>query len=154
VACQPAMKRVPQEKAAAFAASFRALRAILAPYVRKRMRAVHDTTELYYIETSFPAFRGKPAMFGAVRKGKAYVSFHLMPLYLNPALASGISADLKKRKQGKTCFNFENPDKKLFAELARLTKRSFEYFRKIGPNPHYSRKWKAEELFCESETKM
>jgi hypothetical protein len=132
VACKPAIKKVSQEKAAAFAASFRALRAILAPYARKKMRVVHDTTQLYYIETSFPTFRGKPAMFGAVRKGKAYVSFHLMPLYMNPALASGISADLKKRKQGKTCFNFENPDRRLFAKLAGLTKRSFEYFRKVG----------------------
>jgi hypothetical protein len=96
------------------------------------MRSVHDTTELCYIETTFPAFRDKPAMLGAVRKGKVYISFHLMPLYKNPALASGISADLKKREQGKTCFPFDKPDQKLFAEFAGPTKRSFEYLREIG----------------------
>lgn len=70
MACKPAMKKVPQEKTAEFAESFRALRAIVAPYARKKVRVVHDSTELYYIETSFPAFRGKPAMFAPSERGK------------------------------------------------------------------------------------
>jgi hypothetical protein len=45
--------------------------------------------------------------FGAVKLGKAYVSFHLMPLYMSPTLEKEISASLKKRMQGKTCFNFK-----------------------------------------------
>jgi hypothetical protein len=60
--------------------------------------------------------------FAEVRLGKAYVSFHLMPLYMNPALTSTISPALKKRMQGKTCFNFKNPpDAGQLAELNRLT---------------------------------
>ena len=44
--------------------------------------------------------------FGAVVTGKAYVSYHLMPLYTCPWLVKTVSADLKKRMQGKSCFNF------------------------------------------------
>jgi len=33
-----------------------------------------------------------------------------------------MSPELKKRMQGKSCFNFKEVDEKLFKELARLTK--------------------------------
>jgi hypothetical protein len=60
--------------------------------------------------------------FGSVRRGKAYVSFHLMPLYMNEKLTGQVSTELKKRMQGKTCFNFKQvPEPELAAELARLT---------------------------------
>jgi len=60
--------------------------------------------------------------FGEVRLGKAYVSFHLMPLYMSEKLTSTISPALKKRMQGKTCFNFKtDPEPELLAELERLT---------------------------------
>jgi hypothetical protein len=60
--------------------------------------------------------------FGSVRLGKAYVSFHLMPLYMCPKLTPLISPALKKRMQGKTCFNFKTgPDPELLADLESLT---------------------------------
>jgi len=60
--------------------------------------------------------------FGSVRLGKAYVSIHLMPLYMNPLLARSISPVLKKRMQGKTCFNFKNiPTPELLEDLKQLT---------------------------------
>ena len=71
-------------------------------------------------------------MFAAVRKGKAYVSYHLMPIYMNPALQSRVSPELQRRKQGKACFNFSQPDHKLFVELAELTRLGFEGFKKLG----------------------
>lgn len=60
--------------------------------------------------------------FGTVTIKKSYVAYHLMPLYCEPKLADGISAELAKRKQGKTCFNFARSDENLFDELERLTK--------------------------------
>jgi hypothetical protein len=60
--------------------------------------------------------------FGTVTIKKTYVAYHLMPLYLRPELADGLSAGLLTRKQGKTCFNFARSDDALFAELDRLTK--------------------------------
>lgn len=63
----------------------------------------------------------KEAMwFGGVRAGKAYVSVHLMPVYSHRALAAGLSPALKKRMQGKSCFNFKAADPALFAELEIL----------------------------------
>jgi len=35
---------------------------------------------------------------------------------------------LKKRMQGKSCFNFSVPDAKLFKQLAQLTKIGFQRF--------------------------
>jgi hypothetical protein len=59
--------------------------------------------------------------FGAVKLGKAYVSFHLMPLYMSPTLDKEISPALKKRMQGKTCFNFKVvPDEEVLADLKKL----------------------------------
>ncbi len=58
---------------------------------------------------------------GAVRIGKAYVSYHLVPVYMFPDLLAGISDRLRKRMQGKGCFNFTAVDEDLLAELAQLT---------------------------------
>lgn len=64
--------------------------------------------------------------FAAVRVGKAYVSFHLMPVYASSDLSKSISPELKKRMQGKSCFNFKAIDEKLFKELGKLTRAGFE----------------------------
>jgi hypothetical protein len=67
-----------------------------------------------------------------LKTGKAYVSYHLMGLYMNPLLTSQISAELNKRKQGKTCFNFRRIEKELTDELSQLTKKSILALRTAG----------------------
>ena len=68
--------------------------------------------------------------FGSVRLGKAYASFHLMPLYMCPELARQISPELRKRMHGKTCFNFKTvPGPELIANLNRLTEAGLENWR-------------------------
>jgi hypothetical protein len=71
---------------------------------------------------------GKPMWFGAVQPMKNYVSYHLMPVYGSPALAATISPELKKRMQGKSCFNFKTVDAALFAELGVLTAAGADVF--------------------------
>ena len=71
--------------------------------------------------TANPMHPGQPMWFGGVRLGKAYVSYHLMPVYTHAGLAAKISPGLKKRMQGKSCFNFKAADPALFEELAALT---------------------------------
>ena len=68
-----------------------------------------------------PMHPKQPLWFGGVRLGKAYVSYHLMPVYTHPSLAAKISPALTKRMQGKACFNFKAVDEALFEELAALT---------------------------------
>jgi hypothetical protein len=77
----------------------------------------------------FPQHKGNPVFFSSVRVGKAYVSFHLLPLYMNESLSGTISSALRKRMQGKACFNFKTvPDADLIAELERLTHAGFKSF--------------------------
>jgi hypothetical protein len=49
-----------------------------------------------------------------------------MPVYVFPDLLDGISPQLKKRMQGKSCFNFASVNQELFDELADLTRKGVE----------------------------
>ena len=115
------------DPSASFAATFKALKAILAPYA-KTMTVVKDDAQWYYLDTKHIGANKKPICFAAVRLGKAYVSFYLMCSYCNPKMMAAMSPALKKRMQGKSCFNFKEPDPALFAELAELTKSGAEWF--------------------------
>lgn len=111
-----------------FGAVFAALKKILVPHAKKCVVA-KDVPELYYLDTK-KEYRGKPLFFAAVRAGKSYVSFHLFPVYCFPDLLDGASKELEKHRQGKACFNFKDVDAKLFAELAKLTKKGADAFAK------------------------
>ena len=111
--------------AADFSAVFTVVKTPLGKYV-KRLAVKTDTPVEYTLVTKspspFPQHKGHPLDFAMVRVGKAYVSFHLLPLYMNPPLAKTVSPELKKRMQGMACFNFKTePDKELLAELPRVT---------------------------------
>jgi hypothetical protein len=110
---------------AEFTAVFAALKPVMAKYA-KHLSVKTDTPVEYTLVTKhaspFPQHKGQPMWFGSVRLGKAYVSLHLMPLYMNPGLTKTISPALKKRMQGKTCFNFKtDPAPESIAELDRLS---------------------------------
>ena len=114
-----------------FHQTYEALREIIIPYAND-LALKNDSTGSVYIDTNHIMKNGKPLFFGAVKIGKRYVSFHLMPIYVNPDLLSGISDELRGRMQGKSCFNFTRPDDKIFAELQKLTKAGFENYQKEG----------------------
>lgn len=110
-----------------FAQTFVKLKAIFKPYARKLI-VVHDTERGYHLDTRHVMKNKHRIFFGAVRVGKAYVSFHLMPIYACPDLRESMSPELKKHMQGKSCFNFKTVDQKLFKELGGLTKAGFAKF--------------------------
>jgi hypothetical protein len=114
-----------------FDAVFTKLRAVLEPY-GKKLTVVHDEPNLYYVDGLWAERWKKVMTFGAVRLGKTYVSYHLVPVYTVPGLAREISPALKRRMQGKACFNFTAVDAPLFAELAELTKKGYERYRAEG----------------------
>ena len=107
------------------------LRSMLEPFAGK-LHEVRDGLGGYCLETDYVEEHKKPLFFAGVREGKAYVSYYLMPVYVCPDLLAGMSPELKKRMQGKSCFNFRAADPRLFAELKALTKRSFERFKEAG----------------------
>jgi hypothetical protein len=100
---------------------FTELRKILLPYA-KRMEVAQDTETVYMLNTHHVMPNKQPLYFGGVRRGRAYVSFHLMPVYASPELLKSMSGELRRRMQGKSCFNFKTVDKVLFRELKTLTK--------------------------------
>lgn len=114
-------------KSSDFDATFLALKKVLKPYER-RLVVQADSENNYCLITKHIMKNKQPLWFAGVRKGKAYVSYHLIPIYACPELAKGMSAELKKRMQGKTCFNFKRVDEKLFKELGQLTKSGLQNF--------------------------
>jgi len=116
---------------AEFRPIFESLRTILIPYA-KHMVVVHDTDTYHYLDTHHIMPNKKPMFFAAVRLGASHVSYYLMPVYCYPELLRDISPELKKRMQGKSCFNLKTADKDLFAELKQLTKAGRDRFKTEG----------------------
>lgn len=110
-----------------FPAVFETLRAILKPYAKK-MTVTQDTENAFYLDAPYSEKWKKELYFGSVHIKKNYVSFYFMPVYMHPDLLRGVSPELKKRMQGKSCFNFKTVEKSLFDELSRLVKQGHERF--------------------------
>ncbi len=123
-AAKPAKKKTPATRAKAekpdLATVFAALREILKRFTGKDLAVQTDKPGNYHLEDPSILHRRKPLYFAGVRTGKNYVSFHLLYLYFNPAAIKAIPPALKKRMQGKACFNFTAVDKDCFAELGQL----------------------------------
>jgi len=116
-----------------FEAVFAELKAVFGKFTGHLSVKANTPTE-YTLTTKrpspFPQHKGHPMYFSSVRLGKAYVSFHLMPLYMNPSLTKTISPELRKRMQGKTCFNFKAPpEPAALSELKKLTAAGLKQWR-------------------------
>jgi hypothetical protein len=112
-----------------FVPVFKALKGLLKPYA-PNLKTVRDNAEWYYLDTHTIGANKKPVMFAAAKIGKNYVSYHLMPVYTG--MNADMSPELKKRMQGKACFNFKAVDKLLFGELAELTRKGYDQWRARG----------------------
>lgn len=100
------------------------LKAIFGPF-RASLSVTKDGPDGLYLE--LPGYEGNPwGYVGGTRLGKRYVSFYLMGVYGDEGLAASISPELRRRMQGKSCFNFTSIDEPLFAELATVTARAIE----------------------------
>ena len=114
-----------------FLPTFNCLKEILSPFVNELI-LVTDAVDNFYLNTHFIMKNKKPMYFGSVKTNKNYVSFHLMPVYVFPDLLKNISPELKRRMQGKSCFNFSKIDIALFKELNQLTINGFAEYKKAG----------------------
>lgn len=117
-------------KAGDFEAVFSALRGLLEPYASTL--AFNAPKPGYcYVESRTPTYRNRPMFFAGVRTGKNYVSYYLMSVYACPDHLKAMSPGLKKRMQGKACFNFTAVDQELIGELARLTEAGYHKFKSM-----------------------
>ena len=91
-----------------------------------------DEPDYYYVNVD-KKVKGKDLFFGAVQIRKSYVAYHLFPVYTHPELLDDISDSLKKRMQGKSCFNFK---KEITEEhlngIAALTTSCYEKYVDVG----------------------
>ena len=103
------------------------LRDVLAPYRTALKPGVHSGIELLLGRPTPTYPEGQ--QFAGIRIGKRYVSYYLTPVYMWPDLLSNLSPELRRRMQGKSCFNFTSIDPALMSELEGLTRASFDRFR-------------------------
>ncbi len=123
-----AATKVAKNNASEFTDTFNALRKTMAGCASE-LDVTADEAGKYSLATKSKSWRGGPMFFGAVTLGKAYVSCHLMALYVVPGLVKKVPPELKKRMQGKACLNFKRPDDALFEQLADLTRLCVEAYR-------------------------
>ena len=95
------------------------------------MIVVDDSPGRYYVNTHSFAGNKQALFFGAVEIRKNHVSFHVFPVYMYPELLEG-SGDLKKRMQGKSCFNFRKIDEAQLSGLRSLVRAGYDRFRQEG----------------------
>jgi hypothetical protein len=114
-----------------FAVVFDRLKAVMVPYA-DRLVVVTDEPDHFYLNTSHVMKNKQPLFFGAVQIKKRYVSYHLMPVYSFPDLLTDIDDAMKKRMQGKSCFNFTSVDDATVAAIADLTARGFNRYEREG----------------------
>lgn len=110
---------------------FETLRGILKAHTRT-MAVKEDTPSSYSVDAGYSETWKKDVWFGGVRLGKSYVSYHLMAVYTCPDLVAGLSPDLRKRMQGKSCFNFRTLTSAQVKELSNLTRESVRRFDEAG----------------------
>lgn len=126
---KPVARKGQSAKAAGnFPDVFAALKNLLKPH-QKHLSVNADKPAYYAVEMRGVLYRSKPLYFAGVRLGKGYVSYYFMPVYGNSALQKQMSPELKKRMQGKACFNFTAVDPVLFGQLAQLTAAGLECFK-------------------------
>ena len=110
---------------------FKALRGVMSPYASV-LDCVVDTNDHLSLNTRYIQKNNKPLFFGAVQINKNYVSYHLMPVYVQPDLLASLSPELKRRMHGKSCFNFTSVEPQLVQELARLTEAGLQKYKDAG----------------------
>jgi hypothetical protein len=114
-----------------FAATFAALRAILEPHAKRLTVTVDEPGHFELASPTMTDRVGRPLFCAAVQINKNYVSYHLMPVYANPALRNSLSPALRKRMQGKSCFNFTTVEPGQLKELAAVTKKGIAGFKNL-----------------------
>lgn len=111
---------------------FEALKSILHRHA-KHLALITDDENRYHLDTHHRMKNNnKTLSFGAVEIKKNYVSYHLMPVYVNPSLLDSISEPLKRRMQGKSCFNFRSIEPEQNDELASLTESGYQFYVEEG----------------------
>jgi hypothetical protein len=119
-------------KAAAFPETFATLRGVLDSHAKNLLVQVDKPGDYQLCSATKTDRIGRPLFLAAVQTRKNYVSFHLMPVYMCPDLVKMLSPTLKKRMQGKACFNFTTIEPAQVKELSALTKKGLAWIKDVS----------------------
>jgi hypothetical protein len=111
--------------------TFAALRQVLAAQSKRLIVTIDKPGDYQVASPTMKDRIGRPLYVAGVKTGKNYVSYHLMPVYMQPELLQTLSSRLTKRMQGKSCFNFTSVDPDEAKELSALTKAGIAGFRDL-----------------------
>lgn len=114
-----------------FKETFETLRDMLQRHGRGLKSTVDTPSEFVLASADKVDRSGRPLFVAGVQIKKNYVSYHLMPIYADPKLLTTVSPDLRKRMQGKGCFNFRSIEPPIAKELSGLTKEGIKRFASI-----------------------
>ena len=106
------------------------LRPILEPYMPE-MVAMQDNDRGLYLNTRSIMKNKQPLFFASIAINKNYVSFHVFPVYMYPDLLDKVG-DLKKRMQGKSCFNFRKLSEEQVAGMRALVEAGHKRLKAEG----------------------
>jgi hypothetical protein len=109
---------------------FQALRTVLEPYIAE-MNVVQDNERGLYLNTRTMMKNGQPLFFASIAINKNYVSFYVFPVYMYPDLVDGFGT-MKKRMQGKSCFNFRKVDSDQVEKMRALVKAGYDRLKTEG----------------------
>jgi len=112
-------------------AIFEQLRLVMQKHARD-LEVIKDVKGDYSLNGDYSEQYRKVIWFGGAKKMKNDVSYHLIAVYACPQLCTDLSPELRRRRHGKSCFNFTQLDDATIEELSAVTARSVEGFRKAG----------------------
>ena len=115
-----------------FQSVFETLRGVLERHSKNLVVAADKPGDFQVASPTLKDRAGRPLFIGAVQIRKNYVSYHFIPVYAAPALLKTVSPELRKRMQGKSCFNFTTVDKAQVKELNELTRAGLEAMKKVN----------------------
>src|SRR5262245_29328353 len=115
----------------AFGITFDTLRGVLSQFAGELLVQVDKPGEYQLSSRTLKDRIGRPLFVAAVQTKKNYVSYHLMPFYGVPDLVKDVSPSLRKRMQGKSCFNFTTIEDDHVRELTDLTREGIKRFKTV-----------------------
>ena len=110
---------------------FEQLKDLLTPYYAG-LEIHQDKEDSILLSTRFIMKNNQPLFFAAIQKKAHHVSFHLMPVYVEPILMLDVTPELKRRMEGKSGFIFESLTPELVSQLSRLVELGYRSFQQQG----------------------
>lgn len=115
----------------AFEDIFNRLKELFEPAKRDAV-ALEDSQTSYMLNTPYTKKYGKEIYLGGVRIQKNYVSFYLMPVYIYPDLLIGVSSQLLKHMQGKSCLISKLSTRHFFLSFPHWLRMVLSNFARTG----------------------